>query len=141
MELDEHQTEYSLRCHNLRQLKPFHVTGILWYPLKPSENQRFSDAFKGYRKRPVAWNGLSVYCNKFQVAMKQMKNESWWWIINNSWCMSTLPIFASVLTWTNHYRYFQQVSSFSENIFLNKFSSCKIAKYTHLRPHISYGKA
>ena len=27
-------------------------------PLKISENQRFSDVFTGYRKRPVAWNGL-----------------------------------------------------------------------------------
>ena len=27
-------------------------------PWKKSENQRFSDVFRGYRKRPVAWNGL-----------------------------------------------------------------------------------
>ena len=26
--------------------------------MKTSENQRFSDVFRGYRKRPVAWNGL-----------------------------------------------------------------------------------
>ena len=34
---------------------PFHVTGLLRYPLKTSEN--FSDVFRGYWKRPVAWNG------------------------------------------------------------------------------------
>ena len=27
-------------------------------PLKTLENQRFSAVFSGYRKRPVAWNGL-----------------------------------------------------------------------------------
>ena len=29
-------------------------------PWKTSENQSFSDVFRGYRKRPVAWNGLTV---------------------------------------------------------------------------------
>ena len=42
---------------------PFHVTGLLRYPLKTSENQRFSDVFMGYWKRPVAWNGLR--CSTF----------------------------------------------------------------------------
>ena len=32
----------------------FHATGLFWYPMKTSENQRFSDVFMGYRKRPVA---------------------------------------------------------------------------------------
>ena len=32
----------------------FHSTGIFLYALKTSENQRFSDDFRGYRKRPVA---------------------------------------------------------------------------------------
>ena len=35
-------------------VKPFHVIGLFLYPLKTSENQRFSDVFRGYRKRPVA---------------------------------------------------------------------------------------
>ena len=39
-------------------ISPLHATGLFLYPLKASENQRFSDVFKGYRKRPVAWNGL-----------------------------------------------------------------------------------
>ena len=34
------------------------ATGLFRYPLKKSENQRFSDVFRGYRKRPVSWNGL-----------------------------------------------------------------------------------
>ena len=46
------------------RLNPFHATGISFCtPLTRWENQRFSDVFKGYRKRPVAWNELS---GKFQ---------------------------------------------------------------------------
>ena len=33
---------------------------FILYPLKTSENQRFSVVFRGYRKRPVAWNGLTL---------------------------------------------------------------------------------
>ena len=40
-------------------VNPFHVTGVILYPLKTSENLWFSDIFRGYRKRPVAWNGLT----------------------------------------------------------------------------------
>ena len=36
---------------------PFHAIGVFLYPLKTSENQRFSDLFRRYRKTPVAWNG------------------------------------------------------------------------------------
>ena len=36
------------------KINPFHATGLFLYPLKKSENQRFSDTFAGYRKRPVA---------------------------------------------------------------------------------------
>ena len=39
-------------------INSFHGTGLFLYPLKISENQRFSDVFKGYRKRPVVWNRL-----------------------------------------------------------------------------------
>ena len=38
----------------------FHATGLFLYPLKTSENQRFLDIFRGYRKRPVTWNGLKI---------------------------------------------------------------------------------
>ena len=41
---------------------PFHVTGLFLYPRKISENLWFPDVFRGYRKRPVARNGLIVIC-------------------------------------------------------------------------------
>ena len=33
---------------------PFHATGVFLYPLKTSENQRFSDVSSGYREKSVA---------------------------------------------------------------------------------------
>ena len=38
----------------------FLATGPFLYPLKTSENQRFSNIFRGFRKRPVICNGLSI---------------------------------------------------------------------------------
>ena len=40
---------------------PFHFTDLFWYPLKTSKNLGFSDVFRGYQKREVAWNGLRSY--------------------------------------------------------------------------------
>ena len=37
---------------------PFHATDLFWYSLKTSENIWFSDVFREYQKRSVAWNGL-----------------------------------------------------------------------------------
>ena len=38
-------------------INPFYAIGLFLYPLKTWENQRFSDVVRGYRKRPVIWNG------------------------------------------------------------------------------------
>ena len=42
-------------------------TGLFLYSQKTTENQRFSDIFRGYRKRPVAWNRLIICL--FSVSM------------------------------------------------------------------------
>ena len=47
--------------HKLVTIKPFHATGLLRYPPKTSENFWFSDVFREYRKRLVAWNGLNYW--------------------------------------------------------------------------------
>ena len=45
---------------------PLHDKGLFLYPLKTSENLCFSDVFRGYRKRPVAWYGLmNIYLKLF----------------------------------------------------------------------------
>ena len=43
----------------LSLINSFHATVLFLYPLKISENFWFSDVFRGYRKRPVAWNRLT----------------------------------------------------------------------------------
>ena len=40
----------------LTQLTYYHIEVL--FVLNPFDHQRFSDVFMGYRKRPVAWNGL-----------------------------------------------------------------------------------
>ena len=47
-------------------VNPFHATDLFLYLLKTSENQRFCDVFRGYRKRSVAWNGLTVTTTKLK---------------------------------------------------------------------------
>ena len=42
---------------NYLQINPFNATGLFLYPLK-TENQRFSNVFKGYIKRLVTWNEI-----------------------------------------------------------------------------------
>ena len=39
-------------------LNPFDALGLFLYPLEATENQRFSDAFRWHRKKPVLWSGL-----------------------------------------------------------------------------------
>ena len=49
---------YSDQVLYVTQVNPFDATGLFLYHLKTLENQSFSDVFRGYRKRPVAWYGL-----------------------------------------------------------------------------------
>ena len=44
------------------QINPFRAINHFLYPLKTSENLWFSDAIRGYRKKPMAWNGLTGFC-------------------------------------------------------------------------------
>ena len=42
------------------RLDPYFMPLVLLYtPLKTSAIEGFSDVFRGYRKRPVSWNGLT----------------------------------------------------------------------------------
>ena len=59
-------------------INPCRATGLFRYPPKKSENQRFSDVFRRYGKRPVAWNGLMPHTtlnntipNEYQVAVPE----------------------------------------------------------------------
>ena len=39
--------------------EPLYATGLFLYLLKTSDNQRFSNVFRGYRKRPMVKNRLT----------------------------------------------------------------------------------
>ena len=45
-----------------------HAMGPFLYPLETLENQRFSDAFRGYRKRLAASNGLMESSTELRYA-------------------------------------------------------------------------
>ena len=47
---------YRVLWNWLTLINRFHAIGLFLHPLKTSENQRFSDVFRGYRKRPVEWS-------------------------------------------------------------------------------------
>ena len=44
-------------------INAFHATDLLWYPLKTWENLWFSDVFREYQKRSVAWINYFVKSN------------------------------------------------------------------------------
>ena len=56
-------------------MNPFHITGRFLYPLKTSENFWFSDVFKGYRKRQVAWIGLKLLKLILNLYIKQISSS------------------------------------------------------------------
>ena len=61
-------------------ISPFHATGLFLYPLKTSENQKFSDVSRGFKKRSMAWNGLmwnqqSSICWKCFQKVKMSENQ------------------------------------------------------------------
>ena len=75
---------------------PFRATDLVLYPLKTSENQRLSNVFRWYRKRPLTWHGLRLYgyftmwiekysCYKIISEFCFRKNQ-------NKWCHIRLHI-------------------------------------------------
>ena len=56
---------------------PRHATGLFLYPLKTSENQRFSYVFRGYRNRSVEWNGLIKRRMDRHISCKKSQNLKW----------------------------------------------------------------
>ena len=61
---------------NIILFSPCYVIGLFLYSLKTSENQRFSDVFRWYRKRPVAWNRLIKYLEQLKVMHAKLNSLS-----------------------------------------------------------------
>ena len=57
--------------HNLPRLLLTHAIGLFLYPLK-----RFSDNCRGYRKKPVAWNGSTCSIKNFTVFFNKLNSLS-----------------------------------------------------------------
>ena len=55
---------FTFICENSQNtnhnLNTFHASGLFLYSMKTSENQRFSNIFRGHRNRRVRWNELKV---------------------------------------------------------------------------------
>ena len=58
-------------------VNPFHSASHFLYPLKTSENLWFSNVFRGYRKRPVAWFGLMMIKSN-RASLNQVKLDVFW---------------------------------------------------------------
>ena len=58
-----------LKIHPENIRKPVFSYILFSIPLETPENQRFPDVFRGYPKRPVAWNGL-MHCIKTKFSFK-----------------------------------------------------------------------
>ena len=58
-------------------VNPFPALSLFLYPLKTSENLWFSGVFRGYKKKPVALNGLtgSVLLTPLVIPEKSSLNE------------------------------------------------------------------
>ena len=53
-----HKSMFDKSTGKPKCINPLHATGVFWYPRKISKNLWFFYVFRGYQKRPVAWNGL-----------------------------------------------------------------------------------
>ena len=73
-------------------INPFQATVLFLYPLKTSQNLRFSAVFRGYRKRAVARNGLNGMHEKelskdHQVTVSYLSSSTSIAILENYvWC-------------------------------------------------------
>ena len=73
----DHFVGLALKGLSTHVINSLHATDLFPYPLKTSENQWFSEVFKGYRKRPVANVAVNVHLlGNSYIALLQC-----WWLI------------------------------------------------------------
>ena len=68
------------KCHE-GLVNQFHAAGLFLYPLKTPENLWFSDIFRGYKKRLVAWNGWRLVLF-FELVQSGVRKKTWTWFLN-----------------------------------------------------------
>ena len=95
--------------HHNMTINPFHATCLFRYPLKTSENRRFSDVFRGYRMRPVAWNGSKMMINSlYFLLIKNLKKTLRSLFVDGVQLLkATEPLWGdSIYIFVNQYLYF-----------------------------------
>ena len=78
---------------------PFQATGLFLYPMTTSKNFWFSDVFRGYKKRPVAWNGLTDYWDKSNDWDKSFHRNPLILFILATTALNVLKIVFKLLGW------------------------------------------
>ena len=108
---------YVIYGKNLFIFNPFHTTGLFRYPLKTSENQSFSDVFRDYPKRPVAWNKL--------IATKQKKRPA----VGNKCLRRVSTVISSRLIWqTSIFKSKEMLLSEKVSANLNRMAACLLVQ-------------
>ena len=120
LSVSDHFVGLSLK--RLTVINPFHSTGLFLYPLKILKKQRFCDVFRGYRKRPVAGNGLMLNLERLPINICGIMGK-----IRYTWVYSKKPIRKY---WTSYPCYIGQIyggltylKNQLINIYLNFFHS------------------
>ena len=77
-------------------INPFSTHAPLLYPLKTSENRRFSDLFRGYRSGTWVENGLMKLCKDFRKG---------WYVTTNVTPLFFLPFHPINVGKLNHFHF------------------------------------
>ena len=74
--------------YSIFQINSFHVAGLSpWKYQKTSSYLWFSEIFKGYRKRPVAWSGLRRPDRQIKFS-----ERCWWHALRSDLCPGTWSV-------------------------------------------------
>ena len=83
-----------------RVFNPFRVIGVFLCPLKTLENLRFSSVFRGYRKRPVKFDGLKSLLTF--LSLWHRINTNWhqiFWNISKHLSQNQLGLWYEISGW------------------------------------------
>ena len=115
----------------MNSINLFHATDLFPYLLKTSEKQRLSDVFRGYRKTPVARNGL-IHCYIFgNIDLQLIKESSKFNQHKINLFILINPLSANPTKWSNTLKQFVGNSEIKRDYFkiLIKYSDIRIVLF------------
>ena len=80
-------------------INSFHATGLFLYPLKTQRNTRFSDIFRGYRRRPEIYMSILMF-SSFTLTKRKTKLEKLLYLRNYERSYIFQPKFNLNLIWS-----------------------------------------